>query len=216
MANNSETIWSINQFIRPKKWSTRNNIDTNQASLSCNMPKKNLNNFIQATYVISQVQDFLLQLEMWTCGLQIIARIPEILDTNPPLLSTRLLSFSDSWSTVISSTESSLNIIARESPTLPTISFSPLINIAVTGVEPPREPTTHSKISSSVTSYALCIARFGLVQKSGYYSIIRIWKNEMIFVHKMLKLIRCAHAFCNMLSNRWLCKYSATCLPECP
>lgn len=96
--------------------------------------------------------------------------LPFLLVTKPPLFSIVWRSFIGSWSTNSWQAIPPSLITAQESPTFPTTSFSPLITITVTAVEPPLLQTSFLflfKILWSVFLYALLIAVSVSVQKSG-------------------------------------------------
>lgn len=95
--------------------------------------------------------------------------IPGNLDTKPPLFLISSCSVVGSWSTDSCLATPFFDKTARESPILATINFWPLINIAVTAVEPPLPNSPDfSKILESVILYALLTASSGSLQKSGY------------------------------------------------
>lgn len=95
-----------------------------------------------------------------------MATILDILDTNRPL-SQPVFSLYVAHDSLLSAPLNLLYILLHKNHRHCLQSFSPLINIVVTTVEPPLESTTLSKILSSVTLYALFITHFGFVQKSG-------------------------------------------------
>jgi len=107
----------------------------------------------------------------------IIQVLPILFVTKPPLSSIVLRSFIGSWSTDNWRATPPSQITARESPTFPTTSFSPLISITVTAVEPPLFLTSRLflfKILLSVLWYALLIAVSVSFQKSGWLHEIKI------------------------------------------
>jgi len=92
-----------------------------------------------------------------------------MLETKPPLFSMMPRSVLGSWSVVNCTAWPFLERTARESPTLAVHNIWPLINIAVTAVDPPRPKSELcERIAWSVFRYAFEIDAAGSSQNAPY------------------------------------------------